>query len=164
MRIVRFLGADESRQSIEILRDAVGRMGSMGEHAWCIDEAFEREQLLAAIGGELVGGFDAKAMTCTMRLQAMDPLYWPAAKSGDALYLHKLAVRRDAAGTGWPSDMVGFAVRQARTRNIPEIRIDTYRPGPLPAIYEKLGFSMVGPAPNSPEIVLMRMQLLLPSQ
>src|ERR1700722_14896828 len=36
----------------------------------------------------------------TFLLQPEDPAFWPDAKPGEALYLHKLAVRRQAAGSG----------------------------------------------------------------
>ena len=131
----------------------------MRAHRWRVDEAFAREQRKAALAGELVGGFTGAAMDCTMRLQRLDPLYWPRAEIGEALYLHKLAVRREAAGQGWPADLVKFALFEAASRGRTELRLDTTEDGPLPSLYRALGFEAAGPAPDAAGIVLMRMQV-----
>jgi GNAT superfamily N-acetyltransferase len=159
MRIIRYLRAGEVEQSLQVLRDAAGRMAAMGQHAWRIDRQFEAEQRRAACSNHLVGGFENGAMACTMRLQPLDPLYWPDARLGEALYLHKLGVRRESASLGWPAELVRFAIEEASLRGIPELRLDTLDEGPLPALYERLGFAYFGLAPGRSQIILMKMPL-----
>lgn len=158
-RKVRFLEPAETAQSLEILAEAAGWMRQLGEDAWQIDQGFAVEQAEAAAGGELVGGFARAEMTCTMRLQRSDPIYWPDAEEGEALYLHKLAVRRKAASRGWPAELVGFAIDRAREAAVPELRLDTLDCRPLINLYSGLGFFLAGAAPGPPGLVLMRMHV-----
>lgn len=132
-------------------------MRRRGEHVWQVDENFAAEQAQAARAGELVGGFAGGKMTCTMRLQPMDRTYWPDAKRGEALYIHKLAVGRTAASAGWPGELIAFALDQARQQGIGELRLDTLSCEALVDLYSGLGFVMAGPAPGPSGLVLMRM-------
>lgn len=159
MRTVRFLEAREVGATLEIIAEAAAWMHQMGEDAWTIDDRFAAEQLQAAHLGELVGGFGPTGMECTMRLQPLDLLYWPKAERGDALYVHKLAVRRSAASQGWPAQLLAFASACARHRGIPELRLDTLDCQPLLDLYERLGFEACGRAPGPDGLVLMRMRL-----
>jgi GNAT superfamily N-acetyltransferase len=77
----------------------------------------------------------------TMRLAATDPLFWPDATPGEALYLHRLAVRRSASGGGTSSALLGWAARHAASRGARYLRLDceTCRPR-LRRFYERFGF------------------------
>jgi hypothetical protein len=77
----------------------------------------------------------------TFSLLESDALYWPAARD-DALYLHRFAVRRDAAGAG--RHAVEWVVGEARRRGRDYIRLDclTENAG-IRRYYERCGFAAV---------------------
>lgn len=77
----------------------------------------------------------------TFSLLGSDTLYWPAA-ADDALYLHRFAVRRDAAGAG--RHAVEWAVGEARRRGREYIRLDCLAENPgIRRYYERFGFAAV---------------------
>ena len=79
-----------------------------------------------------------------MALTDYDPTYWPEIPKGKALYLHKLAVKREYAGRGCSKELIDYAKALAYKNNIPSIRLDCNRHRTrLRAIYEKEGFVCV---------------------
>src|SRR5215469_12624902 len=97
--------------ALEILQAAARWLLSRGIHQWQPDQ-FERTSLLAAISrselylarrqGEAVG---------TLRLQWADERMW-GRDSGDAGYVHGLAIRRDVADIGLGRALLRWAERQ----------------------------------------------------
>ena len=90
------------------------------------------EMLTARTGGEIAG---------VMILQPEDPHFWPDRPAGEAVYLHKLAVRRAHAGSGVPAALMDYAARLAREARREFLRLDC--DPPLAGFYERLGFSAV---------------------
>jgi GNAT superfamily N-acetyltransferase len=77
----------------------------------------------------------------TFSLLESDPMYWPSA-GDDALYLHRFAVRRDAAGAGRRA--VEWVVEEARRRGRNYIRLDCLAENPgIRRYYESCGFAAV---------------------
>jgi predicted N-acetyltransferase YhbS len=77
----------------------------------------------------------------TFSLLESDALYWPSA-ADDALYLHRFAVRRDAAGAG--RHAVEWTVGEARRRGREYIRLDCLAENPgIRRYYERFGFAAV---------------------
>jgi len=60
----------------------------------------------------------------TMRLTHSDPAFWPEAAPGEALHLHRLAVRRGAAGGLVSSGLLRWAVGHAAARGARSLRLD----------------------------------------
>jgi GNAT superfamily N-acetyltransferase len=89
---------------------------------------------------EVFGWIEGATLLASMLLQTEDATHWPDDGLGDALYLHKLAVRRSEAGRGLGVALVRFAEETARERGVPFLRLDTAPDGPLPAYYARLGF------------------------
>lgn len=74
-----------------------------------------------------------------------DPLFWPDAPPGEALYLHKLAVHPDVQGQGVSGWLLRQAVQETAGRERPFLRLDTASARPrLRAVYERFGFRHVG--------------------
>ena len=73
-----------------------------------------------------------------------DPLFWPEAPAGEALYLHKLAVHPEVQGQGRAQTLLQHAAQQAALRGRGHLRLDTatHRPR-LRAVYETFGFQHV---------------------
>ena len=81
-----------------------------------------------------------------MLLQRSDPIYWPRAIEGSALYLHKLAVRRAYAGYGWGPRMIAWAKAEAQRQRIRRLRLDTLADSPLNEFYVAQGFRFISRA------------------
>ena len=96
-----------------------------------------------------MGGFEepGESMLACMLVQRADPLYWPEAPPGAALYIHNVAVRRAAAGRGWLPTLIDWARVEARRAAVPLLRLDTLPEGRLPSLYEGLGFRAVDREP-----------------
>ena len=77
----------------------------------------------------------------TFSLLESDSIYWPSA-GDDALYLHRFAVRRDAAGAGRRA--VAWAIEEARRRGREYVRLDCLAENPgIRRYYESFGFAAV---------------------
>jgi ribosomal protein S18 acetylase RimI-like enzyme len=98
----------------------------------------EREELFVAeIGGKIIG---------TLTLQWSDPMFW-GEQPPDAGYIHRLAVRRDHAGTGLGAALVDWAAVQVRARGRTSLRLDAPADNVrLGELYERLGFVYRGDA------------------
>jgi GNAT superfamily N-acetyltransferase len=68
-----------------------------------------------------------------------DPI-WPDVPAGEALYIHKLAVLRSAAGTGLSRAMLEYAVGLVRAAGRPYLRLDCAPRPKLYELYESVGF------------------------
>jgi len=126
----------------EILREAAAWLDARGETLWRMNElandSVRREVRdgmfwIAERGGEAVG---------VVRFQLEDPLMWPDAGTSDAAYVHRLAVRRSAAGGGVSRALLDFAVNHTRELGRRLLRLDCEAGRPrLRAIYERYGFA-----------------------
>ncbi|MBN8949861.1 GNAT family N-acetyltransferase [Rhizobium sp. 60-20] len=133
---------------VEMLREAATWTADRGFPTWCGESFTVAEQLGLAEAGELVGGFDAGRLVASMRLQRTDRIHWSNDPPGEALYVHKLVVRRCAAGTGWPRRLLDWAMTRVAEQQAQFLRLDTFPFGPLPALYEQHGFLRVGSEPD----------------
>lgn len=79
-----------------------------------------------------------------MYLQDNDEIFWPDYPTGEALYVHKLAVARPFAGLGLSGMMLDWAAQQARQVGRLYLRLDCAPRAKLMAIYRDAGFVRVG--------------------
>jgi len=114
---------------------------------WNDSELKEQDFRSAAAAGELVMGFERDCAAATMLLQSSDAVYWPEAAPNTALYLHKIAVRREFAGRGWLTRLIDFAAGEARDRGIGRLRLDTLCRTPVEQLYARHGFAVLDEAP-----------------
>jgi GNAT superfamily N-acetyltransferase len=126
----------------DVLLEAFSWMEEGGTSLWTRDE-ISCESIRADVAAGcyylLSDGGDIQA---TFMIQNEDSLYWPEAKAGEALYLHRIAVRRAFAGTGLTRSILAFVVEQARAENLGLIRLDCDRTrAGLNNLYTSLGFS-----------------------
>ena len=78
----------------------------------------------------------------TFSLLERDPIFWPDA-GDEAMYLHRFAVRREAAGTG--RHVVTWCLQEAQRRGRPFVRLDCLAENPgIRRYYERFGFVAVG--------------------
>lgn len=75
------------------------------------------------------------------KLQQEDILFWPDAEPQEALYIHRVAVRRKHAGQGVSSAIIQYAKEQSIAQGRRYLRLDCLASrSKLCAIYEKEGF------------------------
>ncbi len=122
------------------MRSATQWLIEIGEQLWSIDEfkpeklipwVQNRELFLAYLNGSIIG---------TMLLLWEDPTIWPDKPPNEALYVHKLCVRRDHAGQGVSDAMLQFAMEAVVKSDRQYLRIDCDERPKLCALYERLGF------------------------
>lgn len=73
-----------------------------------------------------------------------DPAFWSNIEKGTSLFIHKLAVKRCAAGKGVSTALLDYAKAECEKRNISTLRLDTHALRPkLRNFYERHGFQLV---------------------
>ena len=73
-----------------------------------------------------------------------DPIFWPNIGKGSSLFIHKLAVKRFAAGNGISAELIAHAKAMCMDRGISALRLDCHGLIPkLHAVYERNGFVCV---------------------
>jgi GNAT superfamily N-acetyltransferase len=159
---VRRVYGDAALEAIDILREASLWTARFGRPIWPLDSFTVEEHRALASAHEQIGGFEDSKMVACMRLQTRDEIFWPDDPSGEALYLHKLAVRRASSGKGWTARMVEWALDECRRQNARALRLDTVANSKLPVFYESLGFRLVdGPPIVIDEMDIVRLEMLV---
>ena len=113
-----------------------GEEETSGDELECVARA--GELIVARCGGELCG---------CMYLHNEDSVFWPKARPGEALYVHRLAVARRFAGRGYSIMMLEWAAREARRMVRDYVRLDCEPRPKLLALYLRAGFIPVDAAP-----------------
>lgn len=112
--------------------------------AWFLDEAWLRPRLAA--GEVWIAGLDGEPVAI-VRVLWSDPAVWGERETGDAAYLHTLAVRRDRAGEGLGRRVLRWAEGFARENGKRRLRLDCVATIPaLVAYYDAAGFARAGTA------------------
>ena len=141
---VRSAHHDDADTVARLLDEATVWVGELGFSQWSLP--FPRDELAAAIErGEvyLVEGEDGEAVA-TVTILLDDPQYWPD-HPPDALYVHKLAVRRDRAGRGIGAAIVEWANAEAAEAGRDFLRLDCLGDNAgIRDYYEGLGFEHRG--------------------
>jgi hypothetical protein len=74
-----------------ILREVSEWLVGSGQALWDPDELSHADIAKRAHANELVLAFDGETAVACMYLQDSDAPYWPEARDGEALYVHRLA-------------------------------------------------------------------------
>lgn len=153
---------DHAAEVVDVLIRVAAWAESVGPRLWTAEDFPLDVYVAHARAGELFGGFLGGRLISCMLLQTEDPVYWPEASGGEALYLHKLAVDRSAAGRGVGVAMINWACAAAHRLGASFLRLDTLPSGVLPNLYAGLGFEPVDPNPRDfGGQTMVRMQLRL---
>jgi hypothetical protein len=138
---VRRARPEEARFPISILLEAAAWLESRGEPLWLPEEIDTGSVRRDVDAGHFVLAFVGDEAAGTARVTPTDELFWPEAPPGEALYVHRLAVRRRHAGGHVSRGILDFARDEARFAGRPFLRLDTdaYRPR-LRHVYEAYGF------------------------
>ena len=125
----------------EVLQEAARWITTWRSQLW--DPALVGESFVTPIiaRGQMLTARTAGGIAGVMILLPEDPHFWPDRPPGEAVYLHKLAVRRAHAGTGVPAALIDHAAALARAQDRRLLRLDC--DPPLAPFYEGLGFRRV---------------------
>ena len=140
---VRPAGQEDATTVAELLDEATRWVRDLGYEQWPLP--FPRDELAAAIDrGEVYVVEDEGDAVATVTLLWDDPVYW-GEQPPDAVYVHKLAVRRDRSGRGIGSAIVAWANAEAVEAGRDFLRLDCLRDNPgIRDYYEQLGFEHRG--------------------
>lgn len=145
---IRTVGQEHVSCALSILREASQWLATRGLYAWSEQELQKTDLPSQSAAGCLIIGFTHGKPAACMLLQRSDPLYWPRAARGSALYLHKLAVSRAHAGLGWGPRMISWAKKETHRRGIRRLRLDTWPDSRLAELYATQGFRFVDRVPH----------------
>jgi predicted N-acetyltransferase YhbS len=133
----------------EMLDEATAYVRAKGSDQWHVP--FPQDELRGRVArGELyVVDVDGEpAATFTLLL---DDLFFWGERPPNAVYLHKLAVRRAFAGRKLGEQIVDWIVAEAAARGREYVRLDCQRDLPgIRAYYERLGFELRGEKTKAP--------------
>jgi GNAT superfamily N-acetyltransferase len=133
----------------EMLDEATAFVRAKGRDQWPMPYPHRKLRGSVAAGSLYVVEVAGEtAGTFTLLLD--DPKFW-GTRPPDAVYLHKLAVRRAFAGRGIGARVVEWVAQEAARRGRAFVRLDCQRD--LPGIrrhYERLGFELCGELERGP--------------
>lgn len=85
-----------------------------------------------------------------MALTKTDPVYWQDDGNGGFLYIHKLAVKREATGNGISHELITYAKKEGIRQGKQAIRLDCNAAlQKLRSLYENQGFALVNEVEKS---------------
>ena len=124
-----------------VLGEAAEWLRRRGDPLWDASEVSAKSIQAEVDSGDYVLAFVADQAAGTARVRREDALHWPDVAAGEALYLHRLAVRRFYAGGPVSRAIVEWASTSAEELGCRFLRLDCdasrHR---LRALYESMGF------------------------
>lgn len=132
-------------EAISVMKEVAAWGRTQGFRVW-LDEWLTKEELLtdeAQPEHFCVGKIDGE-IACAFILQDSDVGYWGARPEKEAVYLHKLCVRRTFAHQNMTEAVVKAIKEECRKRGVKYIRLDTgLDEKVVRKIYLKAGFKIV---------------------
>ncbi|HVZ12103.1 MAG TPA: GNAT family N-acetyltransferase [Patescibacteria group bacterium] len=137
--------------TISVMKDAGEWLLSSGKHPskWWKPDNMDRDFLLQHADTDqfYTGIVDKKSVVGAILQFDQRNQDWGVVdgeKSPDALYIHWLCVRRGYEKKGYPKQMIDFAAKIAREKDIKYLRADTNADETkLRNVYEDLGFKLI---------------------
>jgi GNAT superfamily N-acetyltransferase len=137
----------DAETSAAIIEEVAAWGASEGFPSWIPGSFTGRESVgMSRLRGDIAAGslylvWRGASAVATFSLLERDPIFWPHA-GDEALYLHRFAVRRAAAGSG--RHVVAWCLQEARRRGRSFVRLDCLAENPgIRRYYERFGFVAV---------------------
>ncbi|MCG8588692.1 MAG: GNAT family N-acetyltransferase [Proteobacteria bacterium] len=126
----------------EILTEAAAWVRDAGEPLWRPEQVVVERVASDCEAGLFFLAWSGATAVGTMRITDADPDFWPEAQPGEAVYLHRLAVRRAAAGGRASTPLLRHASEVASRRGARFLRLDALADRhSLRSVYERFGFA-----------------------
>ncbi|CEI83696.1 N-acetyltransferase [Oceanobacillus oncorhynchi subsp. incaldanensis] len=143
--MIRNINMEEIDQFASILKEAAEWLKRTNKEMWYTSELTKEALLEKYALNELFIGFLNGESAGTIIVQEQDHIFWPHENKNDALYLHKIAIRRKYAKEGVSVNLIDWAKQQAKMQLKKYIRLDCAADRPnLCYFYECQGFQQVG--------------------
>lgn len=124
-----------------ILIEAAEYLDSIDQSLWRYEELVPEQILSDVISGMYYLAYVGDKALGTLRYQIQDPIFWPEISDNRSAFIHRLAVKREAASKGVASQMLSWAKEQTKSIDRDFLRLDCAVRPKLCAIYEQNGFS-----------------------
>ena len=136
-----FASPEEISEVAAVIQEAARWVTTWRAPLW--DPELVGEDFVApfVVAGQVLTARTRDGIAGVVILESVDEVFWPDRAPGEAIYLHKLAVRRAFAGTGLSTILIDHAARLARSLGLRLLRLDCDRP--LAAFYERQGFRRI---------------------
>jgi hypothetical protein len=145
--VIRIAHSDDPATSAAIIEEVAAWGASKGFPSWIPGTFTGPESVgLTRLRGDIATHslylvWRGESPVATFSLLERDPIYWPDADD-DALYLHRFAVRRAAAGSG--RHAVTWCLHEAQRRRRAFVRLDCLAANSgIRRYYEGFGFAAV---------------------
>lgn len=127
----------------EIMTEAATWLREIGQPLWPNEEVSVEWLRRRAEPASVLVGYADRAPVVACLLEWEDEMFWPGIR--DAGFIHRLAVRRSAAGEGNAAALLDWAAEEAVRRGKNSLRLDCVAARTrLCAFYERCGFERVG--------------------
>jgi GNAT superfamily N-acetyltransferase len=138
---IRQASCEDTATVVQILQEAARWLEERGQTLWR-DAELQPERIASEVQqGLYFLAEDSGAAKGTIRFQLQDPEFWPDMPTGEAAFVHRLAVRRSAAGGSVSQTLLRWAVDRTRTLGLRYLRLDTEASRMrLRGLYEEFGF------------------------
>jgi GNAT superfamily N-acetyltransferase len=141
IEIVKALPVDADKASA-IMNEAAGWLAGRGETLWFAEELTPERLMPSIHAGELYLVVMDGEPAGTVIFQLSDKIFWPDMPEGDSAYIHKVILKRSAAGRGIGRRIIEWARKKAKDLGMKFLRLDTEAARPkLCALYESAGFA-----------------------
>ena len=128
----------------DILLDVLNWLDSTGKQMWTKERiTWKSMSTWLAVNEFCIAYINNNPVGC-MALPDYDPHTWKDINKGESLFIHRLAVKRIAAGKGVSKALIDYAKTQSIQRDINAVRLDCWQNREkLREMYEREGFVCV---------------------
>ncbi|MFJ4850724.1 GNAT family N-acetyltransferase [Streptomyces sp. NPDC088733] len=136
---------DELATVEALLREASAWLASRNIDQWQFPPHRDRITAALELGSCFLAFTDGQPVATVQVDDFADPEFWTIDDApGDALYVHRMAVRRTVAGKGVGAELLDWAAEYATTRGKSWLRLDAWKDNEaLHNYYRSTGFTLV---------------------
>jgi GNAT superfamily N-acetyltransferase len=138
---IRQAQTDDLSSVAQIIEEAAEWLEEIGSPLWKDDELNRGTMRSDIDAGLFFIGYCDGNPGGTIRYQQQDNLFWPDMISGEAAYVHRIAVRRKYSGGELSKSLIDWAAARAKAEGRKFLRLDCESTRmSLRAVYENFGF------------------------
>ncbi len=138
---VRQARATDINHISSILTEAAEWLTSINQQLWQGDEIALSNIREDVFSGLYYIAWQDENPVGTFKFQLEDTLFWPDVLVGESAFIHRLAVKRNVAGSGVSAEMINWAKRKTKELGRTYLRLDSVPRPKLCSFYERNGFT-----------------------